>query len=156
MCEGIASELEGIDLGDKRLNQRSQDIIEALNANPEASINSACDGLNDTLAAYRFFDNKSIQPDNILEPHVKATMRRVKEHSVVLIAQDTTELDYTDLPPTDARCLNTKDRLGLYDHTHLAVTPNGLSLGVVGLEYFDREDEGLGKSKERSRLPIEE
>ena len=156
MCEGIASELEGIDLGDKRLNQRSQLIIEALGANPEASCNSACDGWSDTLSAYRFFDNKSIQPEDILKPHLAATKRRIHEHSVVLIAQDTTELDYSDHPPSDARCLNTKDRLGLYDHTHLAVTPNGLSLGVVGVEYLDRDEEGLGKSKERSKLPIEE
>ena len=156
MCEGIASELEGIDLGDKRLNQRSQHIIEALSANPEASINSACDGLNDTLAAYRFFDNKSIQWDDILKPHAEATKSRIKEHSVVTIVQDTTELDYSDHPPTDARCLNKENRLGLYDHTHLAVTPNGLNLGVIGVEYFDRDEEGLGKSKERSKLPIEE
>ena len=156
MCEGIALELEGIDLGDKRLNERSQLIIEALSANPEASINSACDGWSDTLAAYRFFDNKSVRPDDILKPHVAATKRRLCTHPVVLIAQDTTELDYTDHPPTDARCLNTENRFGLYDHTHLAVTPSGLSLGVVGVEYFDREEEGLGKSKERSKLPIEE
>ena len=44
MCEGIAAELEGIDLGDKRLNKRSQKLIEALAANSETSINSACDG----------------------------------------------------------------------------------------------------------------
>jgi len=156
MCDGIASELDGIDLGDKRLNERSQVIIEALGANPEASCNSAIDGWSDTLAAYRFFDNKSVQPEAILNPHVEATKRRMQEHSVVLIAQDTTELDYSDHPPQDARCLNTEDRLGLYDHTHLALTPNGLSLGVVGVEYFDREEEGLGQSKERSKLPIEE
>ena len=156
MCEGIAAELEGIDLGDKRLNQRSQLIIEALGANPEASCNAVCDGWSDTLSAYRFFDNKSIQPEDILKPHVEATQRRINEHSVVLIAQDTTELDYSDHPPADARCLNTKDRFGLYDHTHLAVTPSGLSLGVVGVEYFDRKEEDLGKSKERSKLPIEE
>jgi len=156
MCEGIAAELDGVDLGDKRLNQRSQRIIEALGANPEASVNAACDGLNETLAAYRFFDHNSIQPDDILKPHAVATRHRIREHPVVLIAQDTTELDYTDHPPTDARCLNKKDRFGLYDHTHLAVAPSGLSLGVVGVEYFDREEEGLGKSKERSKLPIEE
>ena len=156
MCEGIASELDGIDLGDKRLNERSQRIIEALSVNPEASCNSACDGWSDTLGAYRFFDNKSIQPEAILQPHVEATKRRMQEQSVVVIAQDTTELDYTDHPPTDARCLNKETRLGLYDHTHLAVTPDGLSLGVVGVEYFDRDAEGLGKSKERSKLPIEE
>ena len=156
MCEGIAAELDGIDLGDIRLNQRSQQIIDSLSANPEASINAACDGWNETFAAYRFFDHKSIQPEDILKPHTEATQRRIQEQPVVLIAQDTTELDYTDHPPADARCLNTKDRFGLYDHTHLAVTPGGLSLGVVGVEYFDRDEEGLGKSKERSKLPIEE
>jgi hypothetical protein len=138
------------------LNERSQRIIEALSINPEASCNSSCNGWSDTLGAYRFFDNKSIQPEAILQPHVEATKRRMQEQSVVVIAQDTTELDYTDHPPTDARCLNKEHRLGLYDHTHLAVTPDGLSLGVVGVEYFDRDAEGLGKSKERSKLPIEE
>ena len=156
MCEGIAAELDGIDLGDIRLNQRSQQIIESLGANPEASINASCNGWNETLAAYRFFDHSSIRPEDILKPHIEATQRRIREQPVVLIAQDTTELDYTDHPPADARCLNTKDRFGLYDHTHLAVTPGGLSLGVVGVEYFDRDEEGLGKSKERRKLPIEE
>lgn len=156
MCKEISSELEGIDLGDNRLNKRSQCIIEALSNNPEASCNSACDGWNDTLGAYRFFDNKSVQPEAILEPHLEATKRRMREHPVVLIVQDTTELDYSDHPPKDAQCLNQENRLGIYDHTHLAVTPNGLSLGVVGVEYFDRDKEGLGNSKERSKLPIEE
>jgi len=156
MCEGIAAELDGIDLGDVRLNRRSQLIIDALATNPEASCNAACDGWNDTLGAYRFFDNKSVDPEAILKPHLEATKRRIDEHPVVVIAQDTTELDYTDHPPTDARCLNKDNRLGLYDHTHLAVTPSGLSLGVVGVEYFDRDAAGLGNSKERSKLPIEE
>ena len=156
MGDGIATELDGIDLGDKRLNDRSRRIIETLGANPDASCNAACDGWSDTLAAYRFFDNKSVQPEDILKPHVEATKRRMQEHSVVLIAQDTTELDYSDHPPADARCLNKEDRLGIYDHTHLAVAPSGLSLGVVGVEYFDRNAEGLGQSKERSKLPIEE
>ena len=51
MCEGIVEELRGIRLGDKRLNDRSAVVMEALAANPEASINGACDGLGDTFAA---------------------------------------------------------------------------------------------------------
>ena len=51
MCEGIVDELQGIDLGDKRLNRRSRLVMEALAANPEASVNAACDGWSDTLAA---------------------------------------------------------------------------------------------------------
>ena len=80
MCEGIADELRGIDLGDKRLNQRSKRVIEALAANPESSINASCEGGNDTLAAYRFFDNDAVTPEQILRPHVEATQRRMREH----------------------------------------------------------------------------
>jgi hypothetical protein len=156
MCDGIADELQGIDLGDKRLNQRSVRIIELLSANPEASINAACGGWGDTMAAYRFFDNSAVEPRAILQPHVEATKRRMKQCPVVLIAQDTTEFDFSDHPPDDARCLNKEDRLGFYDHTHLAVTPERLCLGVVGDEQFDRTAESLGKTKERERLPIEQ
>jgi hypothetical protein len=156
MCEGIADELLGIDLGDERLNKRSKRVIEALAANPEASINSSCDGWNDTLAAYRFFDNESVMPEQILQPHLEATQRRMREHPVVLIVQDTTELDYTDHPPKDAQCLNTVSRFGLYVHDILAVTPDKLCLGVVGTESFDRAAESLGKARERRGLPIEE
>ena len=156
MCDRIADELRGIDLGDKRLNQRSKRVIEALAANPESSINASCEGWNDTLAAYRFFDNDAVTPEQILRPHVEATQRRMREHPVVLIVQDTTELDYTQHPPKDARCLNREERFGLYEHVHLAVTPDKLCLGVVGTESFDRAVESLGKADERTTLPIEE
>jgi len=141
MCDGIADELLGIDLGDIRLNKRSKQVIEALAANPEASINASCEGWNDTLAAYRFFDNDAVTPEQILQPHREATKRRMREQPVVLIVQDTTELDYTQHPAKDARCLNTEQRFGL---------------GVVGTESFDRAPESLGQTKERRTLPIEE
>lgn len=156
MCEGIADELQGIDLGDKRLNRRSKRIIEALAANPEASVNAACDGWSETLAAYRFFNNESVSPKQILQPHQEATQCRMREHPVVLIVQDTTELDYTSHPPDDARCLNLVSRFGLYLHVHLAVTPDKLCLGVVGTEVFDRAPESLGQANQRKTLPIEE
>ncbi len=156
MSEGIAAELVGIDLGDERLNKRSKQIIEAFAADPQASVNAACDGWSDTLAAYRFFDNKAIEPERILQPHIEATKRRMNEHPVVLILQDTTELDFSAHPPSDAGCLNKEDRFGIYDHTHLAVTPERLALGVVGVEQFDRTAESLGKTAERATLPIEE
>lgn len=156
MSEGIAAEFHGMDLGDERLNRRSVRIAEALAANPEASVNSACNGWADTLAAYRFFNNSNVTPEKILAPHLEATKQRIQQEPVVLIVQDTTELDFTDHPTDDARCLDDEKRFGLYDHTHLAVTPNKLSLGVVGYELFDREPETLGLAKSRVRLPIEE
>lgn len=156
MSDGIGDELDGIDLGDKRLNDRSKHLLEALADNPEASVNGACRGWGDTMAAYRFFDNPAVNSEEILRPHREATLRRVREHPVVLIVQDTTELDFTKHPPKDARCLNTPERFGLYAHAHLAVTPDKLNLGVVGLQFFDRAAETLGKADERSGLPIEQ
>ena len=155
MDEGISAELFGIDMGDERLNRRSTQLIEALAANPEASINASCEGWGDTVAAYRFFNNSKVDPQRILQPHLEATKRRMQEQPVVLIVQDTTELDYSAHPPEDAGCLNKKERLGLYDHTHLAVTPQRLCLGVVGQEQFDRTPDSLGQSQQRKSLPIE-
>ena len=134
MCEGIAVELEGIDLGDKRLHKRSERILEAFAADPQARVNAACDGWNDTIAAYRFFDNEAVEPNQILQPHLDAAKRRMREYPVALILQDTTELDFSAHPPDDAGCLNKADRLGIYDHTHLAVTPERLPLCKQRLE----------------------
>ncbi len=156
MCERIADELEGINLGDKRLNKRSKHVLEALAKNPSASINTACDGWSDTIAAYRFFDNDAVTPSEILRPHREATIGRVRKHRVVLLVQVTTELDFTTHLPKNAGCLNDADRFGLDAHVHPAVTPERLNLGVAAIDYFDRAPETLGKSQERSRLPIEE
>lgn len=156
MCEGIAAEFEGIEFGDKRLNQRGVSILESLAANPEASINASIESWGDTLAAYRFFRNVNVRPEEILRPHREATERRLREHPVVLVVQDTTEFDFTAHPPEDAQYLEAEHRFGLYDHTHLAITPEKLCLGVVGSEQFDRAAETLGKGRARKSLPIEE
>jgi hypothetical protein len=156
MCEGIAGELQGIELGDERLNKRSKKVLEALAANPEASINAACQGWKETLAAYRFFDNAGVRPEQLLSPHREATLRRMREQPTALVVQDTTELDFTAHPPDGVRCLNRENRFGLYQHAHLAVTPDKLPLGVLATENFDRAPESLGQADQRATLPIED
>jgi hypothetical protein len=156
MCAGIALELAGVDFGDRRLNERSVTIMEALAAAPEASVNAAIESWCETLAAYRFFGNAQVRPAEILRPHRVATERRMREHAVVLVAQDTTEFELTNHPPQDARCLDSEHRFGFYEHTHLALTPARLCLGVVGSEQFDRAPETLGQGRARKRLPIEQ
>jgi hypothetical protein len=155
MCKELSLELDGIDLGDKRLNERAEILIERLGANSAASINSSCQGWNETKAAYQFFDNKKIDPQKILRPHREATINRMHEERVVLIAQDTTELDYSKHPTKDSGVLDAEHRFGLYDHSHIAFTPERLCLGVVGVEFFSRTPESLGKARERRNDPIE-
>jgi len=156
MDEGIEKELEGIDLGDLRLNRRSEEILKSLATNPQLSINAACNGWGETMAAYRFFNNPNVEPKQILLPHLQATKRRINEHPVVLIIQDTTELDFSQHPPKDAKCLNKKERFGIYDHTQLAITPDRLCLGIISVEEFDRTAQSLGKTEQRRNLPIEQ
>ena len=154
--DAITKELSGIDLGDKRLNRRSQLVLQGLSVDPQASINGSFDSWSETHAAYRLFDNPQVTPQAILEPHYAATHERIRQHPVVLIVQDTTEYDFSKHPPRDAACLTKPNRLGFYDHTHLAVAPEGWALGLVGSETFERAPESLGSTKNRSHLPIEE
>lgn len=153
--ESIAGELYHIDLGDKRLNQRSQKVLEGLRVNTQASVNGSFPTWTETHAAYRLFSNPQVTPEAILQPHYAETRKRIAQHPVVLVIQDTTELDFSKHPPKDAACLTKASRLGFYDHTHLAVTPEGLPLGLVGVHTFDRKPESLGTTKNRSKLPIE-
>lgn len=155
MSDSILEEFQDIDLGDERLNQRGKSLIETLAADPQASVNAALGGWSESIAAYRFLDNDNIQPEEILKPHVQATERRIEQESTVLIVQDTTELDFTTHPTTDSGVLNRESRLGVYDHSHVAFTPDGLCLGVVQADFFDRSADSLGKSQERKKGPPE-
>jgi hypothetical protein len=155
VCQGIAGEFAGIDLGDRRLNGRAVSLLERLSANPQASVNAACQGWSETQAAYRFFDNDRVEPSKLLEPHRRATEQRIAGQPVVLLIQDTTELDYSAHPAEGVGLLNKAERRGLYDHSHIAFTPERLCLGVLGVEFFSRTPETLGKAAERKSGPIE-
>jgi len=151
----VSEELYGIDLGDERLNKRSRKLITSLAIDPQLSVNAACDGWAETYASYKFFDNGKVTPEKVLAPHRAATLNRMRARPVVLIAQDTTELDYTAHPAKDAKRLDRIYRFGFYEHVQLAVTPQGLPLGVVGTESFDREPESLGRAQDRRTAAIE-
>ena len=155
MCEELTSELDGIDLGDKRLNDRAAILIERLGANMASSVNASCQGWNETHAAYAFFDNDKVEPQKILRAHREATETRIRKEEVVLIVQDTTELNYGNHPTKDSGVLDAEYRYGLYDHSHIAFTRERLCLGVVGVEFFSRTPESLGKARERRNDPIE-
>lgn len=156
MADGIGAEMRFLELGDKRLAKRGTKIIEALAKDPAASINAACRGWGDTLAAYRFFDNPNVKPEAILASHREATEVRIDQHPTVLLVQDTTELDFSAHPTSDSGVLNNKYRQGMFDHSHIAFTPEGLSLGVIQADFFDRTVESLGKAAERKPLPLEQ
>lgn len=155
MTTEVEAELATIDLGDHRLNQRAKRVLRAFWEDPQASINAASQGWAETQAAYRFFDNDQVEAEQLLAPHQAATLERIKQHRVVLVAQDTTELDYSAHRPAGAGPLTSEDRVGFLDHSQVAFTPEGLCLGVVEVKLWARPTEGFGDSKQRQYDPLE-
>ena len=156
MQEWIDEELQGVDLGDKRLNKRFAILLDRLSAKPNVSIPAACKGLGETIAAYRFFSNGEVSSPKLLAPHADATSRRIAEHNVVLIAQDTTELEWTRRQEKVGGPLSGEDHVGAYAHICLALTPDRVPLGVVRADIWTRDPDSFRKRKECSKKPIEE
>ena len=153
----VEDELADINLGDKRLNRRCKLLLARLAGDPQASINGACQGWKETVAAYRFFDHEAVEEQQVLAPHRQATLERIKEHPVVLVVQDTTELDYTRKQRVveGAGPLNDESRVGFLEHLQVAFTPQRLCLGVVGMTTWARDWETFRTCKERKFDPLE-
>ncbi len=82
-------------LADKRLNARLGRLLSDLGERPAASIPAACGGYKEMTAAYRFFDNPKVTYAKVLAPHQASTRRRMAAQPVVLLVQDTTEMNLT-------------------------------------------------------------
>ena len=131
-------ELQGIELGDERLNKRARKVLRSLGERPSLSIPSACKGWDETLGAYRFFQNEKVNLEKILAPHVEASLARANEHRTILLVQDTTELDYTPKQEKieGVGVLNHERRQGFMLHPMLAITPERVCLGVLDLKIW--------------------
>ena len=153
-------EFSKIRLEDKRLNQRCKRVAEALEQQSTEPINQACEDWADTKAAYRFFDNPKVTPDQILAPHYQRTVKRMKLHALVLAVQDTSFLNYTHHLQTEGVGeIGTKaqNQRGFGMHSTLAVTPQGLSLGLLTQQFFERPIGAASHTaSETQKLPIEE
>lgn len=70
------AELRDVQLGDARLVQRLVAIADTFAKNPEESMAQACDNWAATKGTYRFFDNESVDAQEILAGHRRSTLRR--------------------------------------------------------------------------------
>jgi len=154
----IDSELAVLDLADLRLDRRARILLERFASKPSLSIPAACNGNDaETNAAYRFFDNDKVDDYEILRAHRYATMERMRAFPVVLVAQDTTELDFTrpNEVVTDAGPLTYESQLGFHTHAQVVFTPERLCLGTIDATTWGRDPGEFGKSKEKRTKPIQ-
>lgn len=157
----VRDEMETADLNDKRITERLRKVLSQLGERPTLSIPAACGGRAEMTAAYRFFDNPNATFENILRPHGDATRKRMAAASVVILAQDTTEIDMTkpELVVRGAGPLDGDTRRGALLHVLHGFTPDGTPLGTVVADAWTRA-EGVGCASltraERAKTPIEE
>jgi hypothetical protein len=162
-----AEEFAEVRLGDKRLDARLIKLCDRFSDAPESPINQACADWAETKAAYRFFQNDNVTVGEILATHRCKTAQRAKEHQTVLALQDTSYFVYTSHRKTEGlgkmsmkKGKNVKKIYsnGLMMHTCLAVTTDGLPLGLLDQKIFSRKlrTKKTGKAKPHAHLPIEE
>jgi len=162
-----AEEFAEVRLGDKRLDARLIKLCDRFSDAPESPINQACADWAETKAAYRFFQNDNVTVGEILATHRCKTAQCAKEHQTVLALQDTSYFVYTSHRKTEGlgkmsmkKGKNVKkiDSNGLMMHTCLAVTTDGLPLGLLDQKIFSRKlrTKKTGKAKPHAHLPIEE
>lgn len=135
MSSWIADEFSDISFNDERLNKRFLKLATELADKPSLSINSASINWAASKAAYRFFDNGNIQASKILEPHFLSTAMRCSRYDRVIIAGDTSYIDYTSHKKTKNLGKTGKNQHssinGICMHVGLCLSPKGLPLGLT-------------------------
>jgi hypothetical protein len=143
----IEREFKQVDLGDRRLNQRLQQIVTDLSHHPQATIPQASGTWARTKGAYRFFDHAGVTPAVILAGHQAATLERLATPKTVLLVQDTTSLNYA-CQAVDSGLGKLGNRgdeaLGLWLHTTLAVDEQGTALGILDAQMWVRDPARAG------------
>ena len=139
----LADEVAGVKFGDERLTNRLVRVVEALGSRPHDSIPAATATRTELEGTYRFFANEKVTPELILSTHFECTRRRCAEQSVVLLVQDTTEVDLTQLTEQMAGAgpLDNSHRYGAFVHPLLAMDGNGVPLGLAWAKMWTRDPE---------------
>jgi hypothetical protein len=170
----VETETAECDLGDARLNRRLGAMLAALGERPGKSLPTAFQDWSNTKAAYRFFSNENVSEDKILEGHFAASALRIQAtEGPILILQDTTEFSFKRAAPEKigftriATGPKGKDRrhqkyrvCGLLMHASLAITPEGLPLGLTAAKFWSRAQfkgcDALKRKINPTRVPIEQ
>jgi hypothetical protein len=155
-------EMSTVDLDDARLDLRAASLLSTLGTRPNLSIPAACKGRAEIKAAYGFFDNDKVTFAKVLAPHIERTRERMAEQPIVLLVQDTTEIDLTR-PKQQVKGAGELDgsRRGFLLHEMHAFTPEGTPLGTAWAQILNRT-EGVShaadadKQRVRKQTPIEE
>src|SRR3954454_6586732 len=169
----VDQELAGSTFKDERLGRRLRKLLVQMAGAVGAPIPLACQDWANTKAAYRFLSNEAVSEAEILAGHFRSTRSRVAAaDGTILVLQDTTEFSYRRARPERIGAITTAPsrrgadgRLRMHNvcsllmHARLAVTTDGLPLGLAAVKFWTRAKfKGTNALKRRvnpTRVPIE-
>jgi hypothetical protein len=147
----VAEETATCDFQDARLWKRLRALLGQLANDVGASIPFACQDWTNTKAAYRFLSNESVNEAAILAGHFQSAAGRFASCSgPVLVLQDTTAFTYYRNNPkgigepykaivrNGVARKQTKSMCGILMHSSLAVTTQGVPLGLAAIKFSSR------------------
>lgn len=147
----VDDELGTAHLGDARLDRRLRTLVAALADQPQASVPQALPDWGAVRGAYRLWDHPAVTPERILAAHARSTRGRMRTAGWALLVQDTTELNYTTHQALQgAARLSHPDCRGLLLHTTLALSVDGVPLGVLDQQRVARDPAQRGISAQRN------
>ena len=169
----IDRELAASKFRDERLGKRLRKVVAQLDGAIGEPIPLACADWANTKAAYRFLSNENVSENEILAGHFASAGDRIKAAGgPILVLQDTTEFVYKRAQPEEIGSLTyapnkrNRDRLltlhtvcGLLMHSSLAITTEGLPLGLTAIKFWTRSKfkgtTALKRHINPTRVPIE-
>ena len=164
-AQWAAHEFGGAQLGDQRLSERLVQSVDALAAMPGRAFCGAAQGDKAAVKAYYRLidkpDDSQITMDAILAPHRERTIQRMRGQTTVLCIQDGSDLNYSGLAQCEGLgSIGTNQTgarsPGLHLHSTLAVSLEGLPLGVLGAQCAAPVVRAEGDDRAASDIPIDE
>ena len=159
------NEFGGASLGDKRLTDRLVEIAVDKAMNPGCTYSGVTEGNWPKVKAYYRLidkpDDSAVTMSNILLPHREQTIRRMKAENIVLCIQDGSDLNYNNLDQCEGLGVIGSNQTGaisrgLHMHSMIAVTTEGLPLGILRSECTAPRLKLKDDNRPASAIPIEE
>jgi len=143
----------GVLLKDLRRTRRAVMAAERMAENASASLPAQMQRRKGTKALYRLLNEPAVTFEELMRPHWDQTRRQMETLPVVLLVQDTTDLDYTHHPRTIGLGPIGDDRgRGLLLQTVLAIDPaTHQVLGCAHQEPFLRQPAPKGETRAQRR-----
>ena len=97
-CRNWQEEFRDVNFVDQRLKTRFFKIMDAFAASPGKSTWAATGSRSSAKAAYRFFSNRDVSKDELLDSISRATVEKMKcaDAEWILAIQDTTSVGFGD------------------------------------------------------------